>query len=338
MSPQYSPRLELSSSITPSGIHGKGRAVADAEAIASRLEILHIKAIEYSEAIARPESDRQLARELDALFSKENRFNPEEAMLLEAEYQQKIRAVYDKRLAEEQRQLELERQEQERIRAMEAAKKAAEEQRQREAVERLRKEQEALEKKRQEAKAAKARAEREKKEAEAKKAVEDNARKEKEAQEKAQKQQVDAAAAAAAANAVHTVKPQAAPSHVYGRRSFDTEAANVKRVITSLKGLKQLDESFLKESGLKQIRRELIPKFGQLNGLRDQTATVVCLLPVYMCANRPPSVLTGVNSAIPSSSFSTESCRSMAPRFPLPTTYYDRLRRISWSLLPLSGQ
>lgn len=334
LSPQYSPRRDAPGGIAHSGIEGKGRAVADAEAITSRLEILHIKATEYSEAITRPESNRQLARELDALFSKENRFNPKEAAQLEAEYQQKIKVVYDRRVAEEQRQLELERQEQERIRALEAAKKAAEEQRQREAAERLRREQEELERKRQEAEAAQARAEQERKQAEARKAAEDNERRQREALQNAQKQQADAAAAAnaananaanaananaasanaASANAANAANSPSAPlqgaaSDVYGRRSFEAETAKVKRVITNLKGLKQLDETFLKESGLKLIRRELIPKFGQLNGLKEQTVTVVCLFSPYMSGIKPLAVLTGVNSAMLSRNASTRSCR-----------------------------
>jgi len=295
--PQYSPRLGFPSSGARAGMAGKGNAVADAEAITSRLEILHIKAAEYSEAITRPESNRQLARELDALFTKENRFNPKEAALLEAEYQQKIRAVYDRRVAEEHHLLELERLELERQAAEKAAEKAAEEQRRREAEE-LRK---ALEKKRQE-EAAKARAEQEKKEAEAKKAAEDKAREEREAQEKAQKQQADAAAT--------VTQPQSPPlqsaaPQVYGRRSFETEAANVKRVITELKGLRQLDLAYVKASGLKRIRRELVPKFGQLTGMKDQTINVVCLFPVPVCAIGPLPVLTGVRSVILSSNFLT---------------------------------
>jgi len=283
LSLESSPIRSPSPSLVRQGLEGKGRAAAHAEALANKLEILHIKAQAYSESITRPASDRKLARELDALFSKENRFDPREAALLEAEYQRKIRVVYERRLVEEQRQVELERQEQERIRAAEAARKAAAEQKRREEEELRRREQEELERKRKEEEAAKAQAEQQKKEAEAKRQAEEKVRLEQEAKAKAEKDQAVAAKAlqdaeaARAVQATQTPHPaQPAAPQVYGRKSFETEAANVKRVITNLKELKKLDENFLKNSGLKQIRRELIPKFGQLNGVKEQTLAVVC--------------------------------------------------------------
>jgi hypothetical protein len=279
----------------------RNRAAAHAEALANRLEILHIKAQEYSESITRQPIDKKLARELDALFSKENRFDPREAALLEEQYQQKIRAVYEKRVVEEQKQLEIERKEQERLRAAEAARKAAEEQKQREEEERRRKQEEELERKRQEVVAAQAAREaQQKREAETKRQAEEKARQEQAARQKAEsdrhaaaKAQQDAAAAQASQASQASQAPQASqaaaqtptqPSgpQVYGRRSMETERANVQRVISNLKTLKTLNPGYLKDSGLKQIRRDMMPKFGQLTGERQQTVQVVCH-PIPFC-------------------------------------------------------
>ncbi|KAA8903656.1 GLE1-like protein-domain-containing protein [Sphaerosporella brunnea] len=265
---------------------GKSQAACQAEALAARLEILHIKAHEYSEAIARPTVDKKLARELEALFSKENRFDPKEAAALEEEYQRKIRVVYDKRVAEERRQMEFERLEHVRQQLEEEKRILLEAQKQREEEERVRREKEEVEQKKREAEAAMARAEQEKKDAEARRLAEEKAK-----AEQAAKAKADAAAAAAAtaaqqqaaqtaptAQAAQAAQAQSAQSGAaqedYGRMSLATKAAGVKRIINNLKTLKNLPEQFLKDTGLKQARRQLIPKFGQLNGQKDQTLQV----------------------------------------------------------------
>ncbi|KAI5798718.1 GLE1-like protein-domain-containing protein [Pyronema domesticum] len=246
----------------------RNRAAAHAEALANRLEILHIKAQEYSESITRQPIDKKLARELDALFSKENRFDPREAALLEEQYQQKIRAVYEKRVAEEQKQNK-----------NNAKKKNG-----------RRKQEEELERKRQEMVAARAaREEQQKREAETKRQAEEKARQEQAARQKAEsdrqaaaKAQQDAAAAQVsqvsqapqASQAVAQTPTQPSGPQVYGRRSMETERANVQRVISNLKALKTLNPGYLKDSGLKQIRRDMMPKFGQLTGERQQTVQV----------------------------------------------------------------
>ena len=318
LSLEASPLSRLSPPVAARGFDARGRAAAHAEALASKLEILHIKAQQFSESITRPTADRKLARELDALFSKENRFDPQEAAKLEAEYQHKIRAIYEKRLLEEQRQAEQERQEQQEIlRAAEAARHAADEQRRRAEEERRRRERDELERKRKEDEAARARAEQQRQDAEARRQADENARLEKEAKLKAEKDRAAATAAAAAqaaavaaaaaaaakahqdaqaAQAAHpssSAQPPSAPApapapatahppaqaQVFGRRSFETEAANVMRVLTNLTGVRKIDNDsdFFKSTGLKQIRRELMPKLGQLTGSKDQTIAVVWL-------------------------------------------------------------
>ncbi|KAI5815002.1 GLE1-like protein-domain-containing protein [Pyronema omphalodes] len=274
-------------------LESRNRAAAHAEALANRLEILHIKAQEYSESITRQPVDKKLARELDALFSKENRFDPREAALLEEQFQEKIRVVYNKRLAEEEEQAEIARQEQERLRVAEAARKAAEELKQRQEEERRRKQEEELERQRQEALAAQAAREaQQKREAEAKRQAEEKARQEEAARQKAEsdrqaaaKAQQDAAAAQAsrasqasqtsqASQAAAQAPTQPAGPQVYGRPSVEVEKANVQRVINNLKELKTLSSDYLKDTGLKQIRRDMVPKFGQLTGERQQTVQV----------------------------------------------------------------
>ena len=326
LSLEASPLSGLSPPVAARGFDARGRAAAHAEALASKLEILHIKAQQFSESITRPTADRKLARELDALFSTENRFDPQEAAKLEAEYQHKIRAIYEKRLLEEQYQAEQERQEQQEIlRAAEAARRAADEQRRHAEEERRRRERDELERKRKEDEAARARAEQQRQDAEARRQADENVRLEKEAKLKAEKDRA-AAAAAAAAQAAQTAQaaqaaaaaakahqdaqaaqtahpsssaqPPSAPApapapaaahppaqaqQVFGRRSFETEAANVMRVVTNLKEVRKIDNDsdFFKSTGLKQIRRDLMPKLGQLTGSKDQTIAVVRLFFFY---------------------------------------------------------
>lgn len=281
--------------------NGKNPSIARSEAMVKRYAILNIKAYEYTELTFRPASEKKIAAELDAIYSKENRFDPQEAALLEEEFQRKVRIVHDRKAEEEFREAEMEREEQERIRTIEAAKKAAEEQKRREQAERARKEQEQIEKKRAEEETIKAQAEQKRKEAaEAKRQADEKARLEREAKDKANKEQAaakaaadataqaQAAQAAQAAQVAQAAQPQQqAPTQptpstpliqqplVPGRKSFANDSANVKRVITNLKGLKKLGDQFLKESGLKQLRRDMIPKLGQLTGQKQQTIIVV---------------------------------------------------------------
>lgn len=275
--PQLSPIANLSSSMNRRDNSGRNRASVHADTLADRLQILHIKAQEYSESITRPASDRQLARELDALFSKENRFDPKEAAVLEERFQTKIRAAYEKKLAEDRHRAEIHRLEQERLRAIAAVQRAAEEKKRREAEEReearRQKEQAELEKRRkaeEEAAAAAAKALAEQKRLEEEKRLAEQQAKEKEVKAKAEA----SAAVPPAPDPQPTQSVQLTGPSVYGRKSFEVEAANVTRIITNLKELKSLNDAYLKESGLKQIRRELIPKFGQLNGMKDQTLAV----------------------------------------------------------------
>jgi chemotaxis protein histidine kinase CheA len=267
----------------------KSHASITAAAASARFGIFEIKSHHYTEAVTRPTIDRKLAQGLESIYTNVNRFDPQEAAELEEEYQRKIRIIYDRQVAKEQRQIEKERLEKEKIRLAEEKRKLEEDQKQREEEERVRKEQEEIERKKREEEEKKAKAEQDKKDAEARRIAEEKAKAEKEAREKAEQQQAAAAAANAAqaqaqaqaqaaqaqAQAQQAQSAQQATPEVYGRMSMATKAAAVRRIIENLKGLKKLDQPFLKNSGLNAIRRELMPKFGQLTGQKDQTIQVV---------------------------------------------------------------
>jgi membrane protein involved in colicin uptake len=270
----------------------KSHASITAAAASARFGIFEIKSHHYTEAVTRPTIDRKLAQGLESIYTNVNRFDPKEAAELEEEYQRKIRIIYDRQVAKEQRQIEKERLEKEKIRLAEEKRKLEEDQKQREEEERLRKEQEEIERKKREEEEKKAKAEQDKKDAEARRIAEEKAKAEKEAREKAEQQQAAAAAANAAQQKAQAAQAQAqaqqaqaqaqqaqsaqqATPEVYGRMSMATKAAAVRRIIKNLKELEKLDETFIKNSGLNAIRRELMPKFGQLTGQKDQTIQVV---------------------------------------------------------------
>ncbi|KAI5805894.1 GLE1-like protein-domain-containing protein [Geopyxis carbonaria] len=259
----------------------KNASATHAEEITQKLQILNIKAQQYSEAITYTPSDRELVRELEKIYTNENRFDPEQARLLEDVWQGKVRAVVAK---EEQRQHDLRVAEQARIeeerrlREAEAARIAAEQQRRREEQERHRRQQEEEERRRREEEG-RVQAEKERVEVEKKRLAEEKTRQENEAKQKAQ-QQISAqnqAQAQAQRNAQQSAQQSPAQDQpvVPGRISQDVENASIDRIIANLKEVKKIceNEDFMRENGLSKIVRDCRPKVAQLTGDKTQTIT-----------------------------------------------------------------
>jgi hypothetical protein len=268
-----SPRQEFEPLRTSYHSGLKNNTISHAQALAERLARLDRKAQEYSILISRPLEDKKYARKFDAVYNSGNRFDAREAAELEERYQQKIRAVWQRQRDKEIREEQLRREEEERKarEAAEAARKAAEEKARKEEEERRRKEQEEQERKRREEAAAKAQADKLRAEEEAKKQAAAKAQLEQEAKAREAQEKV----AADAQTAVPTA-PQ-----VSGRKTTASEREAVARILKNLKEVRKMgenDPAFLKNGGLGAIRRELRPKFGQLNGEKAQTIAVVSLI------------------------------------------------------------
>lgn len=266
--------------------HEKNNSVSHSKALADRLNMLDLKAHEYTIAGALNNNDRKANHEFTLVYLEENRFNAQEAAALEEQFQKKVRFLFENRRAEETRRAQQEREEWERqVRAAEeAARRATEQRAQQEEMQRHLREQEEHERRRKQdelarAEAEKQRAEEERKNQEAaqkeaemkkqeeEKAVNDRAVQQLQQQHQQQQQQQQQ----------HQQQQHTGPQ-VYGRKAVGAEAAAVGKVLTALKKVRQdvgNETQFMKSKNLMAIRRELRPKLGQLNGEKQQTIAVV---------------------------------------------------------------
>lgn len=270
----------------------KSSAIIHAQEVAAKLETLDLKAQEYGRVTSMTPLDKKFKRAIAAIYTKENRFDPKEAADLERAYQEKIQRVIEKRRQEELKWEEIKKQEQEQLQreAEEAARKVAEEQARREQEESRRREEE-NEKRRREEEAAKARVEKQKAEEQTRRQAEHRAREEREEKQKAEDQAKQTAteasnkAEAAAARAESLRKQQVEPEALRvsarlppgpGRKRPETQSENLPRILKNLKLLRQTpDREFIKQSGLFKARRDIIPRFGQVTGIKEQTIQLV---------------------------------------------------------------
>lgn len=269
--------------------HGKSNSVSHSKALADRLNMLDLKAHEYTIAGALNNNDKKANHEFTLVYLEENRFNAQEAAALEEQFQKKVRFLFEKKRAEEIRRAQLEREERERQAraAEEAARRAAEERARQEEMQRRQREQEEQERRRKQEELARAEAEKQRleeekkkqeaaqKEAELKKQEEEKAAKDREAQAAQQQQQQQG-----------QIQQYTGPQ-VYGRKVVSAETTAVNKVLASLKKVRQdvsNEPQFMKSKNLMAIRRELRPKLGQLNGERQQTVAVVSSLSISSAA------------------------------------------------------
>lgn len=262
--------------------HGKNNSVTHSKALADRLNMLDLKAHEYTIAGALSNNDKKANHEFTLVYLEENRFNAQEAAALEEQFQRKVRYLFEKKRAEDLRRAQLEREEQERQAraAEEAARRAAEEKARQEEIVRRQREKEEQDRKRKEEELARAEAEKQRIEEEKRK--QEAAQKEAELKKQAEDKAANEAAQVAQANAAaQQQQPQQYTGpQVYGRKVVSAEAAAVNNVLASLKKVRKdvsNEPQFMKSKNLMAIRRELRPKFGQLNGERQQTIAVVRL-------------------------------------------------------------
>ncbi|KAG0130114.1 GLE1-like protein-domain-containing protein [Tuber indicum] len=250
--------------------------------LAEKINALDLKAKEYSLASKLVATDDKANQEFMLVYLQDTRFDAREAAILEERFQAKVRRVYEAKRQDDLNRARIEKEYREKLarEAEEAARRAGEIARQQE-MERQRREQEKREQEQRAAEAARLQAERVRAEEERKR----QADLEKEAALKRQKDAEEAKVKAERDSKERAVREAAAALHaasrsgprVYGRKSTTYEGVAMQRVIASLHQLRHTvlqEEAFSKEKKLTTIRRGLRPKFGQLNGERNQTIEV----------------------------------------------------------------
>lgn len=260
--------------------HAKNNSVSHSQAIADRLNLLDLKAHEYTIAstLNNNNNGKRANREFTLVYLEKNRFNAQEAAALEEEYQRKVRHIFKLRLEEEAKRAREELERQTRA-AAEAARRAAKEKARQEELQQRQREQEELEQRRKHEELARAQAEKEREEEEKKQeAVQKEAELKKQQEEKAARDKAAQVAAEQAKQQQQQQPQQYTGPQVYGRKSVSAETAAVNKVLAALKKVRQdvsNEPQFIKSKNLMAIRRELRPKLGQLNGEKAQTVAVV---------------------------------------------------------------